>query len=66
MMPLNECARLHWKVRLIALAQRDAKGGGALVLTRTYGVRALERTIGALEPWVSVMNFKITRWDPSN
>jgi hypothetical protein len=50
----------------IVLSQRDAEGSGALVRTRVHNVSVLERTVGTLEPRVSVMNFKINRWDPSN
>jgi hypothetical protein len=54
------------RVHPIALAQRDAEGGGALMRTRVQSLSALERTIGTLKPRVFVMNFKINRRDPSN
>jgi hypothetical protein len=65
-MPLNECAQSHVKVRSIAFVQWHAKCGGVLVRARAHSRSMLKCTIGALEPKVSMMNFKTHRQDPSN
>jgi non-ribosomal peptide synthetase component F len=65
-MPLNECARSHVKVCSIVFVQWHAKCGGVLVRARAHNRSMLKRTIGALEPKVSVMNFTTHRQDPSN
>jgi hypothetical protein len=42
--PLNECTRLHVKVRSIILVQLCAECGGALVRARAHGRSTLECT----------------------
>jgi hypothetical protein len=53
-MPLNVCARSHIKVCLIVFVQWCTKCGGALMYARAHNGSTLERTVGALEPRVSM------------